>query len=415
MSNVLFLVHRIPFPPDKGDKIRSYHLLKFLAREHNVYLGAFMDNPEDSQYLPELKKHCTEIFLRPVGGWGSRLGALLALSHGRSLSVGFYRDRRMTSWVEGLSARLSFEVVIAFSSTMAQYLPPRSNTRPVFIADFVDVDSDKWRQYAAECRWPLSLLYRYETSTLAAWEASVLEVADAVTVVSPAESEIVPGLDDTKARKVRVVANGVDLDYFDPAPDWPDPYGGNRQAVVFSGAMDYYANEDGVCWFASEVWPIVLARCPDAQFHIVGSNPTSAVSALSALPGISVTGRVPDVRPYLRHAKVAIAPLRLARGVQNKVLEALAMDRPVVAMPAALRGLDGKLPTSITAATSADDFAQGVIVSLELSDSAAGEAGRKYVREYCDWSRNLARIGVLIPDAPEVRIGEAAAVVRAAG
>lgn len=415
MSNVLFLVHRIPFPPDKGDKIRSYHLLKFLAREHNVYLGAFVDSPEDRQYLPELDEYCAEVFLRPAGGWRSRMGALLALSRGRSLSVGYYRDRPMKRWVAGLSARMSFDAVIAFSSTTAQYLPLRTDTGPVLIADYVDVDSDKWRQYAAESRWPRSWLYRYEARALSKWEANVLETVDAVTVVSRAESKIVPGLTDANRHKLRVVANGVDLDYFDPDADWPDPYGGNRQSVVFTGAMDYYANEDGVCWFATEVWPTILARCPYAQFHIVGSNPTAAVSALSEQPGISVTGRVPDVRPYLRHAGVAIAPLRLARGVQNKVLEALAMGRPVVAKPAALRGLDGTLPTSAMEAASAADFAQSVISSLELSDRAAGAEGRMYVRENYDWPRNLRRIGALIPAAPEVRVGEAAAVARVAG
>jgi sugar transferase (PEP-CTERM/EpsH1 system associated) len=399
MSNVVYLVHRIPFPPDKGDKIRSCHLLRYLSARHRVYLGAFYDDPADRQYLPDLKQHCAEVFLRPVGGWRSRLGAGIALLRGRALGVGYYADPEMTRWVRDVLARERIDAIVAFSSTVAQYFAAGAGTRPTLVADFVDVDSDKWRQYAEETRWPASLLYRYEAQALAKWEAAVLQRADAVSVVSEAESRIVPGLSEETRAKVRVVPNGVDATFFDPALDLPDPYDGNRKIVLFTGAMDYYANVDGVCWFADEVWPTVLAERPDAEFWIVGSNPTAAVAALGERPGITVTGRVPDVRPYLRHAAMAVAPLRLARGVQNKVLEALAMNLPVVARPEALRGLSGDMPPAVRCGSSPEEFAATVTSLLDTGSGVPG-SGRDYVLRRYDWEQNLTEIDALVPTLP---------------
>jgi len=405
MSDVILLVHRIPFPPDKGDKIRSWHLLKYLARNHRVWLGAFVDDPDDNRYRPELESLCEEVFLRPVGGWWSRFGALAALSCGRSLGVGYYADGEMTNWVSRVLASHDIRAAIAFSSTMAQYLPLADPGLSTLIADFVDVDSDKWRQYAEESAWPRRWLYQYEARALARWEAGVLEQADAVCVVSRAESEIVPGCDAGNRDKIAVLPNGVDYDFFDPEAAWSDPFDGNRHAVVFTGAMDYYANVDGVCWFAEHVWEAVRSEHPQAEFYIVGSKPSPAVSALARRPGITVTGRVPDVRPYLAHAAAVVAPLRLARGVQNKVLEALSMNRPVIATPQALRGLDGTPPRSAIAADSAEYFAREVIRRLDSSPATAESAGRDYVRAQYDWTRNLAQLGRWIPADVEVRNG----------
>ncbi|WP_405234331.1 TIGR03087 family PEP-CTERM/XrtA system glycosyltransferase [Lentisalinibacter salinarum] len=405
MSDVILLVHRIPFPPDKGDKIRSWHLLRHLAREHRVHLGAFVDDPADNRYRSELEACCEAVFLRPVGGWRSRLGALAALSHGRSLGVGYYADDEMRDWVSGVLASRDIRSVIAFSSTMAQYLPLTDPGSSTLIADFVDVDSDKWRQYVEESSWPRRWLYQYEARALARWEAGVLDQVDAVCVVSQAESEIVPGRHAGNRDKIAVLPNGVDYDFFDPEAAWSDPFDGNSRALVFTGAMDYYANVDGVCWFADGVWDAVRSEHPDAEFYIVGSKPTAAVSALAGRPGITVTGRVPDVRPYLAHAAAVVAPLRLARGVQNKVLEALSMNRPVIATTQALRGLDGMPPRSAVAASSAEDFAREVIERLNSPSAVSDSAGREFVRSRYDWTRNLAQLGRWIPADSEVRDG----------
>lgn len=398
MSNVLFLVHRIPFPPDKGDKIRSYHLLKHLARKHKVYLGAFVDDEEDNNYEPDLESLCEELFLRPIGGWRSRIGSALSLIRGRSLSVGYYRCPDMRAWVSGILEQHSIDVVVAFSSTMAQYFPSLSDSRPVLIADFVDVDSDKWRQYSGERSGPVSWMYRYEAHALRKWELEVLKNCDVVSVVSAAESKIVPVTPNSRAR-VEVVANGVDFAYFDPTQEFSDPYGGNNQVVVFTGAMDYYANEDAVCWFAEEIWPGICSARPGVEFFIVGSNPTRAVQALARIAGVSVTGRVPDVRPFVRHASVVVAPLKLARGVQNKVLEALALNRPVVATPQALQGLSGDLPDLVTEAVTVSDFRQSVSNQLDAEDDTTVTSGQQYIRAQYDWNRNLGLLESFFPSS----------------
>jgi sugar transferase (PEP-CTERM/EpsH1 system associated) len=211
-----------------------------------------------------------------------------------------------------------------------------------------------------------------------------------------------PGASEEIVRKVRVVPNGVDMEYFDPAGDRADPYEGNGQVVVFTGAMDYHANVDGVCWFVEDVWPSVREACPGAQFYIVGNNPTASVTALSAHPGIVVTGRVPDVRPWLRHAKVAVAPLRLARGVQNKVLEALAMELFVVARPEALRGLEAPLPSGVMVAESAKDFSGALIQCLKGLNVCSGGAGRTYARRHYGWEANLAHLDEAIALADRI-------------
>jgi sugar transferase (PEP-CTERM/EpsH1 system associated) len=403
MSNVLFLVHRIPYPPDKGDKIRSYHLLKYLCKEHHVFLGAFYDDANDHKHLGELEEMCAEVCVRPAGGWRSRFGALEALIRSGSLSLGYYRDTNMARWVSSVTSREEIHAVVAFSSTMAQYLPKQGSAEPVSIVDLVDVDSDKWRQYAAEAKPPMSWLYRYEAAALRRYETDLVAGTDFVSVVSEAEKEIVPVRLPEHSSRVRVIPNGVDYEYFRKDATRPSPYKAGARVALFTGAMDYHANVDGVCWFAEHVWPSVKEEFPDAEFYIVGSNPAPAVTALQSVAGITVTGRVPDMRPYLEHATVAVAPLRLARGVQNKVLEALSMELPVIATPEALRGLSGDLPDSATAARNAGDFKRLVCERLSHPNLRLNESGRRYVKSRYDWDANLGKFGRMFSSRPYSR------------
>lgn len=393
MTNVLFLVHRIPFPPDKGDKIRSYHLLKYLSKESRVYLGAFVDSANDWKFKNEINRLCEEVYLRPIGGWRSWPGAFWALFRRKSLSIGYYRDKKMKQWIAGLLKQHDFNAIVAYSSTMAQYIPDELPDSVRKIADFVDVDSDKWRQYAAESGWFSAMLYRYEANALARWESAVLDSVDAVTLVSQAECNFVG---ESDRAKVHVVRNGVDLEYFDPTFECDSPYRKDTKIVVFTGAMDYYANEDGVRWFAENVWLDILNSVASAEFWIVGSNPTEVVRSLARINGITVTGRVPDVRPFLRYATAAVAPLRLARGVQNKVLEALAMNLPVIAAPQALQGIDDSWPEEIIEANSSEDFVRAVSDLLVQDKSDCRCKGRDYVRDNYDWNKNLSGFRNLI-------------------
>jgi sugar transferase (PEP-CTERM/EpsH1 system associated) len=395
MSNVLYLVHRIPFPPNKGDKIRSFNILRDLSRKHDVYLAAFIDDTEDWQHVERLERYCAELFLRPVGGWRSRVSAISAMLRGQSLSVGFYKDRAMQEWVSSVVESKDISSVIAFSSTVAQYLPSPNKGDLALIADFVDLDSDKWRQYSRRSWWPKSMIYAYEAAALKRWEQYVLERVNAVTLVSDEERRLMLQDDASMGSKVHVVRNGVDTDYFDPDGDLENPYHPGTSNVVFTGAMDYYANIESVTWFVESVWPGIRARRTDAYFWIVGSNPTRGVLALSSIPGVTVTGRVADIRPYLKFADVAVAPLRLARGIQNKVLEALAMNVPIVAAPQALQGLDENPPSSVAVAGEPDEFASAVLRYLESGSRTTGERGRTYVAEHFDWRTNLSKFGDL--------------------
>ena len=396
MSNVLFLVHRIPFPPDKGDKIRSYNLLRHLQERHKIYLGGFVDREEDWKHVAELEAFCEEIKFRRIGRLRSRLSAMSSLLRRRPLSNGFYSDRALKEWVNGLAASIQFDLVVAFSSTMAQFLPTVVSEKTFVLADFVDLDSDKWKQYALESRWPMSSVYAYEARALAAWEHKVMGKVDAVTLVSDEERRLAMRQFGSDAGNVAVIRNGVNTEFFDPELRGERPFEANRPIVLFTGAMDYFANVRGVTWFAEEIWPLVRKALPDAEFWVVGSNPTKEVEALGAAPGVVVTGYVTDIRPYLRHADVSVAPLELARGVQNKVLEALAMNLPVVATPQALQGLDGELPDSIASRSDPADFADAVIRTLLEDRDANDNVGREYIRQYYDWYRNLSEIDRLV-------------------
>ncbi len=396
MREILLLVHRIPYPPNKGDKVRSYHLLKVLARRYRVHLGAFVDEPDDLQYVGAVRELAGgETLLLPLDRRRARARACAALAAGMPLGVAWYRERRMQRWVADVLARRPVGVALAFSGVMAQYLLRGPAARLRRVVDFVDVDSEKWRQYARAHLPPMSWIYGVEARRLRAFEAAVARQVEASVLVTAREAGLfrrrAPG-----ARRVAVVPNGVDAAHFDPARVYPNPYPLGVRPVVFTGAMDYWANVDAVEWFAHEAWPRVRDRHPEARFFIVGARPTTDVRDLARIPGVFVVGGVPDVRPYLAHAEVAVAPLRLARGVQNKVLEAMAMALPVVVSPAAHRGLTAAAGEEVVVAKGAEAFAAAVAGLLGQGNEALRQAARRRVLQDYDWERNLARFFELI-------------------
>lgn len=338
MRSVLFLCHRLPWPPSKGDKIRSYHVLRRLAERYHVYLGTFVDDPADWQYLAPVEALCAEVCVRSLPAWRMRWRALVALTRGEPLTVGVYRDRVMQRWVERQLADPKLDMVLCYSSGVAPLVMRHTELRRVM--DFVDTDSDKWHQYAQQVSVGVKrMLYRREAQRLARFERKIAEQFDASVFVSEAEAAFFRKLVPESAGRVHGINNGVDAGYWDPNRVYSTPYRSGERVLVFVGAMDYRANVDAACWFAHEVWPRIAAQRTDAGFYIVGSKPTAAVRALAQLAGITVTGRVEDVRPYLAHAHVVAAPLRIARGVQNKVLEALAMEKVLLATPEAYEGI----------------------------------------------------------------------------
>jgi len=266
------------------------------------------------------------------------------------------------------------------------------------VLDMVDVDSDKWAQYAPTLRWPLSWVYAREGRKLAEWEARVAQDFDATLLVSNDEAALLQQRAPQAKSRIGAFENGVDADYFSPARDYPNPYAPGVRGVVFTGAMDYWPNIDAVAWFADRIFPAVREAVPSAQFAIVGSRPTEAVVSLARQPGVIVTGSVPDVRPWVAHAACAVAPLRIARGVQNKVLEAMAMARPVVASAQAAEGIRAEAGRDFIQAQGEAEFAQAVIAQLQTTGTIA--AARDCILKNYDWTRNLRAIDPLFEPAP---------------
>ena len=395
MESILYLVHRMPYPPDKGDKIRSFHLLKHLSQRYRVYLGTFIDDPEDWQHTSVVDQYCEEacyIGLKPLLG---RLRSLQAFGKGCALSLEYYRNTELQRWVNRLLKEKSISKILVFSSPMAQYAECAVHATRVI--DFVDVDSDKWSQYAANKLWPMNWMYRHEAKALLRYERQIAQSFDASLFVSASEAALFQRLAPESTEKVGYCTNGVDTDYFHPAHVFESPYPVDAKVIVFTGAMDYWPNIDAVKWFASEVFPVLRKLHPRVFFYIVGSRPSKQVQTLAEnTDGIVVTGRVPDVRPYLSHANVAVAPLRIARGIQNKVLEAMAMAKTVVVSPQALEGIDAIPDKELLVAHNGQRFFTLISEALGTSCLTVGEAARRCVESKYGWEASLGRLDILM-------------------
>jgi len=394
---LLFLSHRIPYPPNKGDKVRSYHLVRHLAKRYRLFVGTFIDDRADWGALDAFRPLCAEVFARPRHPLRNRMTSLSGLITGEALTLTYYRDSAMLDWVRNVLAREDIRKCFVFCSAMAQYVAGRPDLKR--IVDLVDVDSEKWRQYASDRPWPLSWIYRREADRLLAAEAAIAQEFDATLLVTSAERELFTLRTPQSAACVHVVANGVDTDNFSPAVQAERPFPAQEKAIVFTGAMDYWPNADAARWFASAILPKVLEQEPRAHFYVVGMNPPATVQSLAQHPAVTVTGRVADTRPYLKHASVVVAPLRVARGVQNKILEAMALARPVVASVECARSLSAAPGSELLTAADEAGFASNVLAVLSGALPAMGDAARARVLADYQWEENLARIDALLDDA----------------
>lgn len=388
MAKLLYLVHRMPYPPNKGDKVRSYHLLRHLAAQHQVYVGTFIDDPDDAQHLPALRAMCSDLCAVPLNPKAAKLRSLTALATGQALTLRYYDDARLHRWVRETVAREGIDAVVVFSSAMAPYAD-HAPGRPVLL-DLVDVDSAKWAEYAPNHAWPMSWVYRREGQRLLAFESAAVRRATRSFLVTDKEVALFERLAPECRGQVDAVGNGVDAESFQPAASWPSPFAADELPLVFTGAMDYWPNVDAVSWFVQAMLPAVRQRWPRARFHIVGRAPTPAVQALAG-PAVNVTGTVPDVRPYLQHAAAVVAPLRLARGVQNKVLEAMAMARPVVCAASCAEAIEAADGAQLLAATEPEDYVRGITALLGGADRAGaiGAAARRFVLDHYSWAARL--------------------------
>lgn len=377
MAKILFLSHRVPYPPNKGDKIRSFHEIKHFRKNHEVHLLAFCDDAGELSYVDELKRYCRSVTLIPLRPLRQRMNALLSMIQGKPWTIGYYENPQMRKAVREQLGSTSFDLIFAFSSSIAPYALMAPSIPKVL--DFVDSDAMKWRQYAMFKAAPASWLYTYESGKLARFEQDMVRRFDASVFVSAREAGHLTG-------KIHFIQNGIDLEYF--ADIQPQR---SSNTIIFTGAMNYFPNVDAVTYFAIDIFPMVRSACADAEFLIAGSRPTSSVRQLGNLPGVTVTGTVPDIRPFLAKSKVAVVPMRISQGIQNKILEALAAGLPVVTTPTAAASLDQTSDVPIAIVGKSNSIAGHIIGFLQKSLTEEQISySRHYLKQRYDWNTNLS-------------------------
>lgn len=395
--NVLYLAHRMPYPANKGDKLRSLQQIKHLARNHRVTVACFVDDPKDVPYTKDLGQHCTRVVAVPLRRGTALARGLLGLACGGTLTESFYRSRAMRRAIAGLCAGTNFDAVVAFSSSMAPYALRVPGARRIL--DLCDLDSAKWGAYAGFTRGPERWLYRYESRRLRAREQEWLDAFDAAILITRAEGA---GLDAPCHRKLHFVTNGVAL----PVRGLRGPQASTGSAdqpitIGFVGVMDYFPNIDAVCWFADSVWPTIRAALPGATFRIIGRSPTARVRRLSHRPGIIVTGEVVRIADEIGALDISVAPLRIARGLQNKVLEAMAMGIPVVLTSGASEGIEAHDGRDFLVRDDAASLGAGVIELAQQPRRRAelGAQGRRFVAAHHRWSDALCTFELVVTGA----------------
>ena len=384
---ILYITHRVPWPPDRGDRIRTWNVLKFLAARANVDLVCLADEPVSESTMDALRRVTGRLAVISHSGRLRYARGVFSLLTGRTVTEGLFESSLLLQIVNDWNRSERYDAVMASSSGIAQYIfPPVVGGSPVRWVDLIDVDSQKWFDYASGARFPMSLVYRMEGRRLRRVEQQLAQHCDQLLVVSEAERDLFLSFCPTP--KIAAVGNGVDAVYFARQDANPvDPY-----SCVFVGVMNYKPNADAVIWFAEHVWPRVRAAFPTAAFRIVGKSPSPDVRALATEPGIEVIGSVPDVRPWLHRSVCAVVPLRIARGVQNKVLEAMSCGRPVICSPAPLQGLAVEPGLHVLKADSAEDWvsAIGRVFEDVCLQQELGMAASAFVQLHHSWDQCLA-------------------------
>jgi sugar transferase (PEP-CTERM/EpsH1 system associated) len=396
--DILFLSHRIPYPPNKGDKIRAHALVEHLAQTHTVHLGCFVDDPADFVHMDAVRRLAKgECLFVPLSRRVALARGLLGFIDGSPITTGYFGSGKIDAWVKHLIANRPIDRAFVFGSAMAPYLLRRREFDLAHsILDLVDVDSDKWRQYANASNWPRTWIYRREAAALARLERNAAGRFGRTILVSPYEARTFADMVPQIADRIHSVGNGVDLVRFAPGIPFERPFPKGERPIVMTGAMDYWPNVQGALWFAKMVMPLVVRRIPRARFYIVGGNPSPRLKTVLG-PHVALAHAFGDVRPHLAHAEVAVAPLLIARGVQNKVLEAMAMEKPVVATWEATRALAVTAGVELWIANDAAQFAAAVVDAMEGPDRTRIAAnGRRYVERSHRWSKNLAELDRLL-------------------
>ena len=384
---ILFVSHCVPNPPNKGEKIRAFHAFNALCRDFRVHLACFARNAEEIDDAHRLAGQCASVYVQPIST-AALPAAAVRFALGGCLNFAFYSSRPLHQYVDDLARRVPLRAGVAFSVVMAPYVPPAIPC----ILDMLDVDSEKWYQYA-QARWP-AFPYRLEAKRLRReeirWARSSVQTIFTTRNEEKLFQNFAPDIPTS------YMENGVDMEYFDPAQTPTVEDLARRQYVTFIGTMDYWPNIDAARWFAMRVLPELRQKNPQMEFFIVGRKPHKSVLALAGRPGVHVTGAVADIRGYLKHARAVVTPLRIARGIQNKVLEALAMGKPVFGSSAVCRTFGSDIPTGIIACDSAQAYVQHLSAGDWMADSPAV---RQALLPRFDWSTNLQVLRGAVADA----------------
>lgn len=391
--HILFLTHRVPHPPNRGDRIRSWHMLRFLSERANVHLGCLTDEPVSDASLQELDRVCERVAIQPLSGAMRWVQGGWSLLKGRSATEGLFQSPRLKQTIREWARDTKFDAALVFCSSMFQFVKSDEFAGIPVVVDLVDVDSEKWRNYAESATFAKSRLYHLEASRVRKLELEIAREVKAVTLVSEEEVKVFRTFCDTD--NVHAISNGVDLDYFHPAPsEYKRAAGDNAFKLIFVGVLDYRANIEGLRWFCNEVWPKVREQIPGIELDLVGRRPGDAARQFATLPGIKLIGEVEDVRPSVWKADVVIAPLTIARGIQNKVLEAMAMTKPIIATPQAVEGTGAIGGEHLISAGSVNAWLSA-LVKLSGSQhlrSKFAQAARSYVLKQHTWEGQLASL-----------------------
>lgn len=386
---ILYIAHRVPYPPDKGDKIRSFHMIKHLSENHCIRLACLASSRQEVGKAEALRAYCDSIDVALMSPLRSKVRSFFHILSPNPLTLSYFDSKKLQALINRRLEEERFDLIFVFSSGMAQFVP---RAQGVFkIIDFADVDSDKWFQYSKFVKTPLSHVYRLEGERLKRYEISLAPLYDCCTVISEAEERLFRSYSDRFV--LCTIPNGVDVEYFQAKTRVS-----HQQSLIFMGAMDYYANVDGVLYFTHHILPLIQKAIPQVKFTILGGNPTRAIRKLGKSENVTITGYVPDVRPYLNESNVCVVPLRIARGVQNKILEAMAMGVPVVATDRAKEGINAQPGKHIMVADNPADFAAKTVELLldhQLQQTISHNARQLVENEY-RWRNCLQKLDMIV-------------------
>jgi sugar transferase (PEP-CTERM/EpsH1 system associated) len=393
---ILFLCHHFPYPPDHGARIRAFQFIRHLSRTNSVTVATLAHTQQELFQGRGLKEYCQRVIgeVMPTRvRWGRALGALCSSTPS---SVAYFRSVALQRRIDDLLSSENFDAIIVFCAFMAQYvLAWQGGYR---ILDYGDIDSAKWRDYSRYKAIPLSWAYAWEAAKLRNYERRIARHFHQCVVISRGELEEFQRLE--VGVPCTIVPNGVDTGYF-----FYDAANRNESStIVFLGRMDYFPNIDGVHYFVRDMFPLIRQKLPSVELRIIGSNPAKSVRDLAKIPNVSITGYVQDVRHHLRAAAVSIAPLRIARGMQNKILEALAMGIPTVATPEAAKGVECVPGKHLLVAGCPKTFAEMIIRLIEdgtLRRNLA-EAGRRQIERVYGWDHSLDRLNTILTQRPSL-------------